>query len=184
VCAQEAVIALALDRVLLLPTNTPPHKEAEADPGAAHRVEMCRRAVGDDPRLGVCDIELERPGPSYTVDTLRELHAREPESELTFIVGGDMALSLSEWRAPDAVLAMARLGVSERAGAPRADIEARLAAFGAAGRIDYFAMPRIDISSTDLRRRVAAGRPIRYLVPEAVAAYVEEQGLYRELATV
>jgi nicotinate-nucleotide adenylyltransferase len=181
VCAQEAVVALGLDRVLLLPTNTPPHKEAEADPGAAHRAEMCRRAAAGDQCLGVCDIELERPGPSYTVDTLRELNAREPESELTFIVGGDMALSLSEWREPEQVLALARLGVVERAGAARADIEARLAPLGAEGRIDYFAMPRLDVSSTELRRRVSAGLPIRYLVPSAVAEYVEEHGLYREV---
>jgi nicotinate-nucleotide adenylyltransferase len=180
VCACEAVEQLGLDRVVLIPTNTPPHKEAEADPGAAHRLEMCRRAVAGDERLEASGIELERPGPSFTVDTLKELHARAPESELTFIVGGDMALSLSTWREPAEVLSLARLGVVERAGAARRDIAEALVPLGGAERVDYFTMPRIDISSTDLRRRVAAGRSIRYLVPDAVAGYIAERGLYRE----
>lgn len=179
VCAQEAVDQLGLARVVLMPTNTPPHKEAEADPGAALRVEMCRRAVEGDDSLAVSDLELSRPGPSFTVDTLKALHATQPESELTFIVGGDMAMSLPEWREPEQILALARLGVVARAGAARADIEARLAAFGGRGRVDHFTMPRLDISSTDLRRRVAHGRPIRYLVPDTVADFVAERGLYR-----
>jgi nicotinate-nucleotide adenylyltransferase len=178
VCALEAVDQLGLDRVVLVPTNTPPHKEAEADPGAAHRLEMCRCAVVDDERLAVSGLELERAGPSYTVDTLRALHAREPETELTFIVGGDMALSLSEWREPAEVLALARLGVVERAGATREAIARRLDAVGGADRVDHFTMPRLDISSTDLRRRVVGGRSIRHLVPGRVAGYVTAHELY------
>ena len=175
VCAQEARAQLGLDRVDLVPVHTPPHKEAVADPGPEVRLELCRAAVAGDDGLGVCDVETRRPGPSFTVDTLREL---DPENqELTFIVGGDMALSLPAWREPAEVLRMVRLGVAERAGAVRAEIEQTLAPLG--GRIDFFAMPRIDISSSDVRRRVAEGRPIRYLVPEAVAAAIAERGLYR-----
>jgi nicotinate-nucleotide adenylyltransferase len=175
ICAQEARAQLGLDRVELVPVHSPPHKEVIDDPGPEVRLELCRAAVAGDEGLGVCDVEVRRPGPSFTVDTLREL---DPENqELTFIVGGDMALSLPTWREPGEVLRMARLGVAERVWAVRADIEVRLAPLG--DRIDFFAMPRIDISSTEVRRRVAKGRPIRYLVPDAVAEAVAERGLYR-----
>ena len=166
---------LGLDRVDLVPVNVPPHKAVVADPGPEVRLELCRAAVAGDDGLGVCEVEVLRGGPSFTVDTLKEL---DPETqELTFIVGGDMALSLPTWREPAEVLRMARLGVAERAGAVRADIEERLAPLG--GRIDFFAMPRIDLSSSDVRRRVAAGRPVRYLVPAAVAEAIADRGLYR-----
>jgi nicotinate-nucleotide adenylyltransferase len=175
ICAQEARAQLGLDRVELVPVHSPPHKEVIDDPGPEVRLELCRAAVAGDEGLGVCDVEVRRPGPSFTVDTLREL---DPENqELTFIVGGDMALSLPTWREPGEVLRMARLGVAERVWAVRADIEVRLAPLG--DRIDFFAMPRIDISSTEVRRRAAEGRPIRYLVPDAVAEAVAERGLYR-----
>jgi nicotinate-nucleotide adenylyltransferase len=91
VCAQEACAQLALDRVLFVPAFAPPHKEVESDPGVEHRVELCRRAVGSDPRFGVSRVEADVPQRSYTVDTLKRLHATDPGHELTFIVGGDMA---------------------------------------------------------------------------------------------
>ena len=177
VCAQEARVQLGLDRVELLPVHVPPHKQVVDDPGAEVRLELCRLAVADDDGLGICDFEVRRPGPSFTVDTLRELDAED--QELTFIVGGDMALSLPQWREPSEILRLARLGVAERAEVVRADIEQTLAPLGAEGRIDFFAMPRIDISSSDVRARAAADRPTRYLVPDAVAAAIAERGLYR-----
>jgi nicotinate-nucleotide adenylyltransferase len=180
VCAQEALVGLGLDRVLLAPVNEPPHKTAEGDPGVQHRVALCRAAVAGDPRLDVTCVDAVRPGPSWTVDTLRALHADVPEDELTFIVGGDMAYSLPAWREPAAVLELAELGVAEREGVRRADIAARLAGLpGAAERVRFFDMPRLDVSSSLIRRRVAAGGPVRYLVPDAVAEYIDEHGLYR-----
>jgi nicotinate-nucleotide adenylyltransferase len=114
------------------------------------------------------------------VDLLRALRAAAPEDELTFIVGGDMAHSLPAWHEPEEVLALARLAVAEREGVRRADIAERLAPLqGAAERVDFFDMPRLDISSSLLRRRAAAGGPLRYLVPDAVAAYIGREGLYR-----
>jgi nicotinate-nucleotide adenylyltransferase len=179
VCAAEACEQLGLDRVDLLPAASPPHKDVPSDPGADVRAELCRLAVAGDDRLGVCALELERPGPSFTVDTLRELDAElNPPTPLTFIVGGDMALSLPSWREPAEILRLARLGVAERGQIGRADIEQTLAPFQGA-RIDYFAMPRIDISSTDIRARAAAGRSVRQLVPSAVADAIERLGLYR-----
>jgi nicotinate-nucleotide adenylyltransferase len=178
VCAQEALSQLELDRVELIPVQTPPHKELPDDPGVDVRLEMCRLAVAGDSRLTVSDVEAVRPGPSYTVDTLEALAG---EDDLTFIVGGDMAWSLPAWREPGKVMSLARLGVAEREGVRRADILEHLSGAlpGAADRIDFFDMPRLDISSSDIRRRVGAGRSIRYLVPDAVAGYVESEGLYR-----
>jgi nicotinate-nucleotide adenylyltransferase len=178
VCASLALSGLELDRVLLVPVHEPPHKAAEADPGVEHRVELCRLAVAGDDRLDVSLVDAEVPGPSYTVDTLSRLHDRCPGDELTFIVGGDMALSLPTWREPAAILEQAELGVAEREGVRRADIAERLAGLDV-DRMRFFDMPRIDVSSSLVRRLAAAGRPIRYLVPDAVAEYIERVGLYR-----
>jgi len=128
----------------------------------------------------VSDLEVVRGGASYTADTLRALHASFPGADLTFIVGGDMAFSLPTWREPAEVVALARLAVAERKGARRADILERLATItGAVERVDFFDLPRIDLSSSLVRRRVAAGRPIKYLVPDPVAEYIAQHGLYR-----
>jgi len=180
VCASEAAAQLDLDRVLLTPVAAPPHKDADRDPGAQERLELCRLAIAGDDRLGVCDIEVRRGGPSYTVDTLRELHARDPEDDLTFIVGGDIALGLPSWHEPEAVLGLARLAVAERSGAGRKDVAARLVErFADASPPVFFDMPRLDISSSQIRRRIAEGRPIRYLVPDPVAEHIARGRLYR-----
>jgi nicotinate-nucleotide adenylyltransferase len=179
VMAQEAHEQLGLDRVLLVPVAVPPHKEAEADPGAEARVRLAELAVGDDDRFGVSRIEVDRGGPSFTVDTLRALHERAPEDDLTFIVGGDMAHSLPSWRAPEAVLELATLAVAEREGVRREDLARRLEPLHGGDRVTFFDMPRLDVSSSAIRRRVAAGRSIRYLVPDAVARAVIDGGLYR-----
>jgi nicotinate-nucleotide adenylyltransferase len=183
VCAQEALAQLDLDRVLLMPVAAPPHKPLPDDPGPEVRLEMCRRAAGEEARLEVSDLEVRRGGPSYTVATLEELHASHPEHELTFIAGGDMAASLPEWREPERVLELARFAVAERDGAQRAEIEARTASLAGRERIEFFDMPLLRISSSAIRSRVAAGRPIRWLVPDAVAGYIAEHGLYRSAVT-
>ncbi len=179
VCAQEALAQLGLDRVLLMPVAVPPHKEIADDPGGQTRAALVNLAIGDDDRFAVSTLEIERGGPSYTVDTLRAIHADAPGDELTFIAGGDMARSLPTWREPDEVLRLARMAVAEREGAARADIlEAVARVPGATERIEFFSMPRIDVSSSLVRRRVAAGQPIRFLVPDAVADHIAANGLY------
>ncbi|MEA2296008.1 MAG: nicotinate-nucleotide adenylyltransferase [Solirubrobacteraceae bacterium] len=182
VCAMEARDQLGLDVVRLIPAAIPPHKEVPGDPGVEVRLELCRLAAAAEPGLEVSRAEADRPGPSYTVDTLRALHDESPGDDLTFIVGGDMAYALPEWREPEVVLGLARLAVGEREGVRRADILERLAGAGLPGipeRIEFFEMPRLDVSSSQLRRRVAAGRPIRHLVPAAVADRIASLGLYR-----
>ena len=172
-------MALELDRVDLMPVCAPPHKTIEADPGVEHRVAMCGAAVADNPALGVSLVEVERGGSSYTIDTLRALRAQAPHDDLTWIMGGDQAHALPSWREPEGVLSLAWLGVAEREGLRRVDILASLHDLaGAPERIRFFDMPRIDLSSSLLRRRVAAGDPIRYLVPDAVRAHIEQERLY------
>jgi nicotinate-nucleotide adenylyltransferase len=178
-CLEAALARLELDRVMLVPVSQPPHKAAAEDPGPEHRLEMCRRAALGDGRIGVCDFEVRQGGPSYTVDTLRALHDAHPEDELTFIAGGDMAASLPGWREPEEVLALARFGVAERTGAEREEVEWALAGLQGRDRVVFFDMPRVDVSSTAVRRGVGDGRPVRDLVPDAVARYIDEHGLYR-----
>jgi nicotinate-nucleotide adenylyltransferase len=184
IMAQEALVQLGLDRVVLMPVSAPPHKELAAadEPGAQARLELCRLAVEGDERLAVSDLEVRRGGPSFTVDTLKELHERDPEHELTFILGGDMAHRLPSWREPEAVLSLARLAVAERKGIRREDLTARLRGLRGSERLVFFDMPRIDLSSSGIRERVAGGRPIRYLVPVPVEAEIASRGYYREPA--
>ena len=179
-CAQSAAIAHSLDEVRLIPTRVPPHKPVPEDPGVGVRLELCRLAVAADPLLSVSRVEADRPGPSFTADTLRALHDAEPEHELTFVVGADMALSLKAWREPEAVLSLAHLAVAERDGVSRKEILAALAGLpGVPDRVGFFDMPRFDVSSTMIRNRAGAGLPIRHLVPDGVADYVESHRLYR-----
>jgi nicotinate-nucleotide adenylyltransferase len=182
VCATQALGQLDLDRVLLVPVHEPPHKGMEIEPGVAHRVERCRLAVEGEERLGVSLADADVPGPSFTVDTLRRLNERSPGDQLTFIVGGDMAHSLPNWREPEAILELAEVAVAEREGIRRNDIIDRLAGL-AVDRVRFFDMPRLDVSSSLVRRYVAAGRSVRHLVPEAVERYIADAGLYRAEAT-
>ncbi len=182
VMAQEARDQLGLDRVVLMPVAVPPHKEADGDPGPAVRLALARLAAEGEEGVEVSAAEIDRGGASFTVDTLRELHERDPEQELTFIVGGDMAHSLPAWREPARVLELARLAVAEREGIGRDEIAARLAPLHDGSRVTFFDMPRIDVSSSDIRRRVAEGRPVRHLVPDAVARAIADRNLYRTTA--
>jgi nicotinate-nucleotide adenylyltransferase len=179
VCAQEAYLQLGLERVLLIPARIPPHKPVQDEPGIEHRLEMCRLAIsGDEQRFKVSDAEVRRDGPSYTVDTLEELHAHQPESELFLIVGGDVALEFGSWREPERVLALATLAVAERPGTTRTAVEDELSRLVGGERTRFLDMPGIEISSTLLRRRARNAEPTRYLVPDAVRSYIDRHRLY------
>ncbi len=168
-----------MDRVVLVPAGVPPHKQMLDEPGAEHRLRMCQLACERHEQLDVCELELGRVGPSYTVDTLREIHARDPGAQLTFIAGGDIARGLASWREPKAVLALAKLAVAERAGARREQVRAELGELaGSAQGVTFIDVPRLDISSQQVRSRARAGLPIRYLVPDPVADYIEQRRLY------
>jgi nicotinate-nucleotide adenylyltransferase len=180
VCAQEAHGALGLDRVLLMPLAEPTHRVLEDDPGAEVRAQLCELAVQGDARLSVSRAEVRRGGPSYTADTLRMLLEGDMAGhEITLILGADQACRLGSWREPKAVLSLARVAVAARNGVARAEVLARVGALAGAERIEFFDMPRIDISSSMVRRRAASGRAIRYLLPDSVIARIEADGLYR-----
>ncbi len=183
-CAQEAHEQLALDAVVLMPVGEAPHRAVEDDPGGTIRAELCERAVAGDDRFSVSRIEVERPGASYTLETLRTLEQHEPDDSRVLIMGADQARTLPDWHEPEEVLRRAVVAVAERDGRRRDEVRRATAGLRGAERIGFFDMPRIDVSSTLVRDRARRGRPIRYLVPDAVAELIEQRGLYRVSATV
>jgi nicotinate-nucleotide adenylyltransferase len=175
VCAQEAHAQLDLDVVVWVPVGRAPHREMPHDPGPEMRFQMCEYATAADERFGLSRIEIEREGPSYTADTLRELRERSPDDEIVLLLGGDQAAALPSWHEPGEVMRLATIAVAERAEVDRARVEA---AIGGEAQLTFFEMPRIDVSSTMVRERAASGRPIRYLVPDKVANFIGAQSLY------
>ena len=178
VLAQEALARLELDRVVLVPVAEAPHRAIEQDPGGQARLHMCELATAADERLGVSRVELDRAGPSYTVDTLRALGERAPDDELVLLLGGDQAAALAEWREPEEVLRLATVAVVERGEAGRERVERALAGLEGAEEVVFFDMPAIGVSATLVRHRVAQGLPVRYLVPDGVVGFIAARGLY------
>lgn len=178
--ATLAADELGLSRVLLVPAANPPHKRARSISHAADRVLMTRLAIANDPRLDVSLVELEREGPSYTVDTLVELQRRLPDADLVLILAADSLRQIDTWREPDRLLELASWAVGPRTGTrmpSRANLTRRFGA--AAARIHLLGRPALDVSATQIRRRVAEGRAIRYLVPRAVEDLILERRLYQ-----
>ena len=184
VLAQEAHWQLGLDTVVLMPFGEPPHRVMDVDPGAEVRLTMCEYAVAADARLAASRLEIDRAGPSYTVDTLRELRRREPDAEPVLLIGGDQAADLGSWREPEEILSLATVGVAERDEWRHEQIAERLGPLWSEGRVRFFDMPRIAVSSTMVRHRAARGEPIRYLVPDKVANFIGAQSLYGSSAPV
>ena len=176
--AQEVAWRLQIDRVLFLPARQNPLKRGEPSSSAEDRCEMVALAVADNPTFELSRLDLDRPPPSYTADLLRALES--PEYELFFLVGADILPELPKWREPRQIVQLARLVVVNRPGAPRPDLD-RLERLlpGVGERSEQVQIPGVDVSSSDIRRRVAAGRPIRYLTPRAVERYIIDRGLYR-----
>jgi nicotinate-nucleotide adenylyltransferase len=181
--AQEAAESLGLERVLFVPAGSPPHKPGVKVTPGVHRLAMVRLAIAGNDRFDASRIELDRDGPSYTVDTLAALtadRARDGSADLTLILSADAFLGLPDWREPRRVLEMARLAVAPRDGYPEAGPAFLAVHFpGLAHRAVFLDGPRIRLSASALRDRAAAGRSLRYLVPDAVAAYIGDHDLYR-----
>jgi len=176
--AQEALWQLGLAEVVLMPTGEAPHKRIADDPGREQRLAMTRLAAADDSRFSVSTLEVDRSGSSYTYETLELLAEERGDSELVFVMGADAAVGLESWREPRRVTELARLAVARRAGISDAEVAAVLRSLDAEGRATMLEMPQFGVSSSAVRERAAAGRPLRYLVPESVARYVEEKGIY------
>jgi nicotinate-nucleotide adenylyltransferase len=172
---------LGLDRVLLIPTNTPPHKSAAKLASAEDRLAMCRLAAEDYPAFAVCDYEAARPGQSYTYLTLAHLREQYPADEFFFLMGADMFLTVQSWRQPEKIYRLATLCAAARQGGETAALEAHRPLLEAAGAtckvLDFPPQP---LSSTEIRAAVSAGRPIESMTPPSVAAYIRAHGLYRE----
>jgi nicotinate-nucleotide adenylyltransferase len=176
--AQEAVASLGLDELLLVPTGVAPHKRIEPEPGPAVRLELTEAAVDDAPRFAVSAIEVDREGPSFAYRTLELLADEDPGSELTFVMGADMAAGLERWKRPERVVELARVAVAARPGFDAAVIDGVLARLGSKRGAARIEMPAVGLSSTLVRERIAAGLPIRWMVPEPVEMLIAERGLY------
>jgi nicotinate-nucleotide adenylyltransferase len=166
ILARAALEELGLDRILFIPANRSPHKTDTKPATAQNRLAMVQLAIEGEPGFEASDLELHRPPPSYTVETLRELRSRHPDDEFTLLIGADNVAKFDTWREPDETRRLARLAVLDRAKHETPH--------------DWPVVRRlVDISSTDIRARTAAGHSIRYLTPDSVCDYIGSEGLYR-----
>ncbi len=180
VIAEAAREQFELDRVIFIPAALPPHKQAVEITPALHRYLMTVLAVEAHPQFFVSDIEIKRPGPSYAVDTLETLKKElGEEKQFFFITGSDALCGLPSWHRPERLLELCDFIAAGRPGCK--DFRTAQASLGEAGkkRIHRLVTPELEISATDIRQRVACGKSIRYIVPEAVEHYIRKEGLYR-----
>ncbi len=169
--AEEVRAALGYERILFIPTNKPVHKQVREEIGPERRLEMVRLAVAPYPHLGVDDVELRRGGSSYTIDTIDLLEQRHrPDGKLGMVIGDDLARRFGTWKEPGVLAQRVDLIVAHRESGERLEI-------GYPCR--YIDNVRLPVSSSLIRRRVRAGRPVRFLVPDEVLLYMERHGLYR-----
>ena len=166
--AEWARVELRLDAVWFVPAGSPPHKRRAAPTAARHRLAMTRLAARGNRAFRVSTLECRRPGPSFTVDTVRAIARTHPGAKLHLLMGADTYATFADWREPGAIARAARLVVALRPGSRRAG----------GGRVTWLANPGLDVSSSALRARAARGRSLRYLVPDAVARYIARHRLY------
>ena len=179
--ATLAADAMSLDRVLFMPAAQPPHKRRKGMTRATDRLLMTRLAIAGDEAFGLTLIEMERPGPSYTIDSVEELQRLYgTDASLYLLMAADSLADIDTWREPDALLERIEWVVAPRPGSAIPDRSALEERFGAnASRIHLLEGPSLDVSSSEIRRRVAARRAIRYLVPRGVEELIAQRGLYR-----
>jgi nicotinate-nucleotide adenylyltransferase len=181
IIAESVLEALSLDLVLFVPAGSQPLKRDKCVLPAEHRVAMVELAIAGNPHFALSRVDVDRPGPSYTVDTVAALRQewRGPGVEMWFIVGADSLSTFPRWRDPSGILAHVRLVVVRRPGVEPDMLTLSAALPQLQERLDWIDAPLIDVSGTDIRRRVAAGLSIRYRVPDTVRDYIEANGLYK-----
>jgi nicotinate-nucleotide adenylyltransferase len=181
VLAETARVQLGLAQVLLVPAGDPPHKLGRPVASAHHRAAMVEAAVVDNPAFALSRVDLDRPGPHYTVEMLALVQTEHPQAELCFLMGGDSLAEFLTWRDPAGIVRQARLAVMARSGwqADRETLERALP--GISGRLVWLDVPHLDISASELRRRAAEGLPLRYLVPPTVEDHIRRHRLYGAL---
>ncbi|GAB4504738.1 MAG: nicotinate-nucleotide adenylyltransferase [Anaerolineales bacterium] len=180
ILAQEACAQLRLARVLWVLTPIPPHKLGQAITPVAHRLVMLQLALQDEPRFELSRLELDRPGPHYTADTLRAMQDLYPSADLILLLGGDSLRDLPTWRfAPELVAACREIGVMRRPGdsVDVAAVDRQVP--GVRARVRFVDAPLLEIASSEIRRRIRGGQPFRYYLPPAVYRYILEKNLYR-----
>ena len=180
--AEEFREQCQLNRVLFVPAHIPPHKQQGLAASSNHRLEMLRLAIAGHPALDICELEVQRGGVSYTVDTVRDLAKQNPDAELLMLIGADTLADLPNWREPAEICNTVTMIVARRHGQPQVDFGS-LGNLLTADRVEaqnraQVSLPIIELSSTDIRERVAAGKSIRFRVPRAVEKYIETHGLY------
>lgn len=186
IVARAVIESVGLEKVVFIPSANPPHKRDETLADAHDRMAMVRLAIGDEPGMEADDLEIRRTGPSYTILTVQEYRRRLPPAvQLLWIIGGDTLPELATWYRAGELVEMCRIVTAVRPGFETPNLEELEKTLTGpqmtALKKNILTTPRIDISATDIRRRVARGRSIRYLVPEAVRAYIDEHNLYRTL---
>lgn len=174
--ARAALDHFGLERLVIAVGGQPPLKDAEPGADAETRLRLAAAAFAGVPRTEISRIDVDRPQPAYSRDTVR--WASERWGEIVFLVGADRFADFAAWKAPEEVLRYARLGVATRPGVPREQLEGVLAGLARPDRVEFFEIPAVEVSSREIRRRVAAGDPIDSLVPAAVAGLIEKLGLY------
>lgn len=177
--AEQALEHLDLDRVVFVPAGQPPHKRDRETTAVEHRLAMLELAIQGSGHFEVSRVDLDRPGPHYTADTLEILAAGwGPGVEIWFVMGIDSLADLTEWHEPGRIVRAARLAVAERPGVPIDLHRLQHAIPGIMERVHFIPIPELEIASSDLQERVRRGRSIRYMVPERVEAYIREHRLY------
>ncbi len=169
-----------LDAVWFIPAGSPPHKRDATITDGKMRANMLEFAVAGMPQFAVSQMELDQPGLTFTVDTLRKLHDEDPNRDLFFVIGADSLSELPTWRELDKIAELATIVVTNRGERPLPSFDSLGLADAIASRLQTVTIPGIDLSSSSIRDRVAAGQSIRFMVPRAVEAYIAEHGLYRE----
>ena len=179
--AENARVQLRLDRVLFVLAGQPPHKPEQPVTPARHRVALVEAAIADNPAFAISRVDLDRPGPHYTVEMLALLRREYPQADLFFLIGGDSLAQFLSWRDPAGIARQAHLTVMQRPGY-EPDLDAlEQTVPGISERLAWLDAPRVGLASSDLRRRVSAGLPLRYLVPPSVERYIRKHRLYEAL---
>ncbi|MHB0935974.1 MAG: nicotinate-nucleotide adenylyltransferase [Armatimonadota bacterium] len=175
--AEEVRERFNLDVVLFIPTGEPPHKP-QGQANVEQRFLMTELATADHPQFIVSRMEIDRPGISFTVDTLQALKAQFPDAEIHLIMGADMAMDFPTWREPERIRALTRIVAVTRPGVQEEELRRHLATPAMHG-IELVVAPGIALSSTEIRRRARDGKSLRYLIPDAVIGFIEKEGLYQ-----
>lgn len=174
----EAGWQLRLDRIIVVPTGDAWHKDATEAPSPPVRLKLAEAAFAGQDGIEVSETEVRREGPSYTCETLQEIHSANPDSQILFLAGADAALGIGNWHQKDRVLELAGFAVAPRPGVDLEDVARAFREIGGGDRLEFFEMPRVEISSTLVRERIATGRPWHHLVPTEVSEMIDNEDLY------